>query len=87
MLRHMRTSIEISDALLTRARRVMQQRKVTLRRLVEEGLQRVLDESMKQGPVVLPDARFRGKVGFRGGAGPESITDVLREINEPRPPR
>jgi hypothetical protein len=83
----MRTSVEISDALLSRARQVMKKRDVTLRHLVEEGLRRVLDEQAAPRGFRLPDARFSGKVGFLPGAGPESIAAALREINEPRVPR
>jgi len=41
----MRTSIELSDGLLGRARRLARRRGTTLRALVEEGLRRVLAES------------------------------------------
>mgnify|MGYP001820995243 CR=1 FL=1 len=42
MLTHMRTTIEVSDALLEAARRRAKQRGITLRALFEEGLRSVL---------------------------------------------
>ncbi len=38
MVTHMKTTIEISDDLLTRGRKVAEQEHTTLRNLVEEGL-------------------------------------------------
>ena len=84
MLRHMRTSIDISDALLTRARRVAQKRKVALKQLVEEGLRKVLAEALSAERFELADARFRGEAGFAKGAGPDSIGRAIAEINDPR---
>lgn len=40
---HMKTTIEISDELLARSKRLAESRGLTLRALVEEGLQRSLD--------------------------------------------
>jgi len=40
----MKTTIELSDHILNRAKQVSRERKTTLRSLVEEGLSRVLDE-------------------------------------------
>ena len=45
MLRSMRTSIELSDGLVERARRLAKQKGVTLRAVVEEALDRLLRES------------------------------------------
>ena len=43
----MKTTIELPDELLEQARRVAQQEGATLRRLVEEGLQRSLEARRK----------------------------------------
>jgi Arc/MetJ family transcription regulator len=85
MHRHMRTTIELSDALLSRVRRIMAKRKTTLRALVEEGLRRVVEEDRAATAFQLRDASFKGPAGFASGAGPEDIQRVLREVNDSRP--
>ncbi|HML14594.1 MAG TPA: type II toxin-antitoxin system VapB family antitoxin [Xanthobacteraceae bacterium] len=55
----MKTTIEISDALLREARRVAAQQGVTLRALVERGLHRVIAET-KRPPFRMRDGRFEG---------------------------
>jgi hypothetical protein len=84
MLAHMRTSIDISDALLTQARAVMRKRGVTLRHLVEEGLRAAI-AAPPDPPFVLRDASFQGELGFAPGSGPGDIPQVLAEWNEGRP--
>jgi hypothetical protein len=61
MVTHMKTTIELSDALLKAARRRAQARGMTLRSLVEEGLRRVLREDQGQTPFRLRNASFEGK--------------------------
>jgi hypothetical protein len=56
----MKTTIEISDALLREARRVAAQEGVTLRALVERGLHRVLAETRQRPPFRMRDGRFGG---------------------------
>lgn len=80
----MRTTVEISESLLKRVRRIMKKRRVTLRALVEEGLERVVRDDSLPGGFRLRDARFDGETGFAPGAGPDDIGHVLREMNEPR---
>jgi putative antitoxin of VapBC-like toxin-antitoxin system len=58
MLRHMRTSIELSDGLLERARRLAQKRGLTLRALVEEGLRRILADNDKAPAFRLQEVTF-----------------------------
>lgn len=60
---HMKTTIEVSDALFNAAKDVAARRQTTLRALVEEGLRRVLAEAAaKTRPAFkLKDARVRGK--------------------------
>jgi len=43
MVTHMKTTIDIADDLLRRAKEAAARRKTTLRALMEEGLRRVLD--------------------------------------------
>lgn len=58
---HIKTTIEISDALLEQAKRLARSRRSTLRALVEEGLRRVLEHE--------PDAGFRLEDASVGGEG------------------
>lgn len=59
---HMKTTIEIADLLLRRARKVAAREGTTLRGLVEEGLRRVLAERGQPGPAFqLRRATYRGQ--------------------------
>jgi hypothetical protein len=78
MLRHMRTSIEISDALLERVRRVARRRGTTLRALVEEGLRRVLAERESEPAFCLEDGSF-GEGGLVDGLA-EGDWERIREL-------
>ncbi len=57
----MKTTVEISDALLERARELRVEEKTTLRALVEEGLRLVIEERSRRGPFKLRKASFRGR--------------------------
>lgn len=57
----MKTTIEISDALLREARKVAVREGVTLRVLVERGLHRVVTETKNGAPFKLRRASFKGK--------------------------
>lgn len=82
MLVDMQTTIEISEALLSRARRVMAERRMTLGELIEEGLRRVLDA---EPPTFrLRDASFVGDLGFAPGFDPDDVANVVGQINQPR---
>lgn len=56
----MKTTIEISDPLLRKARKVAAQEGVTLRTLVERGLNRVVSETKKPAPFKLRRVAFKG---------------------------
>jgi hypothetical protein len=63
MLRHMRTTVRLDDALLDRARREAARRGVTLTSLIEQGLQLVLRRPLKRSErprVRLPECRAGG---------------------------
>src|SRR5258708_173170 len=68
MGRHMKTTVEISDALLDEARRVAGREKTTLRSLVEQGLRRVLQERRAHAAFRLKKASFKGR-GFQPAMG------------------
>ena len=76
---HMKTTVEISDALLAEARKLAARERTTVRTLIEQGLRRVIEErrGAKQ-PFRLRKASFRGR-----GLAPEAKSagwDRLREL-------
>ncbi|MBG0813059.1 type II toxin-antitoxin system VapB family antitoxin [Planomonospora sp. ID82291] len=58
---HMKTTVEISDALLREARRLARSEGTTLRALVEEGLRSVLARRAEKEGYTLPDASVGGQ--------------------------
>lgn len=56
----MKTTVEIPDELLARAKRAAARDKTTVRRLIEEGLRRVLTDRAHGGAFRLRKASFRG---------------------------
>ena len=75
----MKTTIDITDALLERARKHAQRSGTSLRALVEEGLRRVLSEERAKPKYVLPD-RSVGKPGGRDPLESMSWQDLRDEI-------
>jgi hypothetical protein len=74
----MKTTLDISDHLIVRARRLARDQRLTLRSLVEEGLARVLDERDARRPRPLKPITRGGKgmsAEFRG-AGWAAIRDA-----------
>ncbi len=74
----MKTTVDLPDALLNRARRTAAREKTTVRALLEEGLRKVLDDRNHQGAFRLRKASVRG-TGLQPGiaqAGWEAIRDV-----------
>jgi len=65
-----KTTVEITDALLDEAKRVASRESSTLRELIEEGLRRSLDERKKKKGFCLRRASFRGK-GLQPGVSAE----------------
>jgi hypothetical protein len=63
----MKTTVEISDALLREARRLAAREGVTLKALIERGLRHVVSEFGKKPskPFKLRDASFKGGKGLR----------------------
>jgi hypothetical protein len=78
---HMKTTVEISDALLNSARSTAAREGSTVRALIEEGLRKVLLERKARGAFRLRKVTFRGN-GLRadvGQAGWEAIRDMAYE--------
>jgi hypothetical protein len=75
----MRTSIDMPDALLAKAKLVARRRGTTLRELVIEGLHAVVDRQARAPRFQLRDASF-GKGGLVEGLD-ETDWDRLRELS------
>ena len=63
----MKTTVEIEDRLLTRAKDEARRRKTTLRRLIEEGLRFELKQKATRMKFRLRDAAFTGGGGLQPG--------------------
>lgn len=78
---HMKTTIEIADAVLEDARRLAQREGTTLRALVEQGLRNVVSERRRRGAFRLRDLSFDGD-GLRPeltGVGWERLRELAYE--------
>jgi hypothetical protein len=73
-----KTTVEISDALLREAREVAAREGVTLRALMERGLRRIIAETKRSTPFKLRRASFKGK-GLRAGFD-RKAWDRLRDL-------
>jgi len=74
-----KTTIEISDPLLTDARKIATREGTTLRALVEQGLRQVVAEKKAKRPFKLRKASFKGK-----GLVPELAEanwDTIRDLS------
>lgn len=76
---HMKTTVEISDPLLQKARRRASREGTTVRALIERGLRKVLDERAGDRPFTLRDASVGGN-GLQDGAKGLSW-DQIRELS------
>ena len=61
MVTHMKTTIEISDPLLEKAKRIAAREGTTVRALVERGLRRVIEERTPRRAFRLRKANFKGR--------------------------
>jgi hypothetical protein len=58
----MKTTVEISDALLEETKKIAAREDVTVRTLIEQGLRQVIAQrKQKHGPFTLRDASFGGQ--------------------------
>ncbi|MDP6779467.1 MAG: DUF2191 domain-containing protein [Candidatus Latescibacteria bacterium] len=74
----MKTTLDISDSLLNRAKRLAREQKVTLRSLAEEGLRMVIEKRASRGPCRVQPVTFKGK-----GLSPEfegASWERIREV-------
>lgn len=77
----MKTTIEISDSILSKAKQLAREQNVTLRSLAEEGLRMVIEERSTRKPCRVSPVTFRGKglsPDFQGATW-EQIRDAAYE--------
>ena len=79
----MKTTIEISDALLEEARRLASRERSTLRALIEDGLRRLLREKRSKQAFRLRKATFRGE-GLQPGVAEGGWTRIRDLIYQDR---
>ena len=60
MVNHMKTTIDIANALYEEVRRVAKQENTTVKALVEAGLRQTLAERQRREPFTLRKAAFKG---------------------------
>ncbi len=77
MVTHMKTTVEISDALAEEAKALAARQNTTLRELIEAGLRYVLRERRRKARYRLRDARFCGR-----GLQPEFRDENWQRIRE-----
>lgn len=58
---HMKTTVELSDALLAEARKIAAREGVTVRTLIEQGLRHALSQRRQHGRFRLRKATFKGR--------------------------
>lgn len=79
----MKTTLDINDQLLAEAKVLAAQRRTTLTRLIEEGLQlrlRAKGHARTAGPVRMPV--FKGKGGLVAGVDPCSNKSLLDALDD-----
>jgi hypothetical protein len=77
----MKTTIEISDSILSKAKQLAREQNVTLRSLTEEGLRKVIEERSSRRPSRVSPVTFRGEglsPEFKGATW-EQIRDAAYE--------
>ena len=81
MVTHMKTTVDIADDLLLRAKRAAEASRTTLRSLIEEGLREVLGRRSASKQNQVKPVTFRGgglQPEFRG-KGWDAIRDAIFE--------
>lgn len=79
MVTHMKTTVDIADDLLLRAKQEAEASRTTLRSLIEEGLREVLGRKSAARPASIEPVTFRGN-GLQPefqGKGWDAIRDAV----------
>ncbi len=77
MVTHMKTTIEIADNLLIRAKNRAREKKITLRSLIEESLATTLDQPLASTRVVPVTFKGKGITREFEGASWDKIRDAI----------
>ena len=77
---YMRTSLEIPDPLFKAAKRLALERNTTLKNLVTEGLQQVLEDQEESAAAFRPDSRRLPKVRPKGEGTYEMTNETVDAI-------
>ncbi len=77
MVTHMKTTIDIADDVLSRAKQLAHREKTTLKVLAEEGLRLVLERRLVQSTVKIEPVVFTGN-GLQPGL-PDDFVDNIRD--------
>jgi hypothetical protein len=80
---HMKTTVEISDALISAARAVAEREGTTVRVLIEEGLRLSIERRKRKARFVLREASVDGR-GLQPGFSFERWADIRDAIYEGR---
>jgi hypothetical protein len=83
MVIHMKTTVDIPDALLEEVKVVVAHEKTTLRALIEQGLRQVIEQRRTRRPFRLRKATFKGE-GLLPHADEESWERIRSLIYEER---
>lgn len=84
MLRHMRTTVRLNDALLDRARREAARRGITFTALIEQGLKLAMRRPLKAPEherIALPECRMGG--GTAPGVNLDDTASLLDRMDRP----
>lgn len=79
----MKTTVELSDELLTAAKRLAVKRHTTLRAIIEQGIRNTLREQQQGGKYVLPDMSVGGE-GLQPEFRDKSWSDIRGATYEGR---
>ena len=77
MVTHMKTTIDIADEVLERAKILAREEKTTLKVLTEEGLRLVINSRQRRSPIAIQPVVFHGK-GVQPGI-PDNFIDNIRD--------